>query len=129
MRAVLCVFLLSVSCGCASHIPGEKLGGDFTLGTQPVTEADSATAAVHQHLYFKGSDLGQVGYVSVSPSGDYAIFERNSDLFLIESSSGHLQPVTDGPFALPENVRWFEEKGYAELVYSGDRPSSRISLR
>ena len=100
----------------------EDLGGGFTLGKGPPESSG-------KHLYFKGNDLGQVGYVSVSPSGEYAIFERDRDIFLIKSSSGNLNPVTDGEFSAPKQVRWSEDQGYAVVEYSTDRPNSRIPLR
>ena len=109
---------------------GEDLGGDFTLGAAPgASDAESVTTSAGKHLYYKGNDLGQVGYVSVAPSGHFAIFERDREIFLIESGPGHLNPVTDETFTMPKNVRWFEDQGFAEVEYAGVRPSSRIPLR
>jgi hypothetical protein len=92
-------------------------------------DSGSDLRVVSDHLYLRHADLGQVGFVSISPSGERALFERNGDIYLIVARTGKLDPVTDGEFSMPEQVRWSEAEGFAEIDYQGGRPSSRIDLR
>ena len=121
---------LLVGVGCAARVKGEDLGGGFERVRKQVQSASEFEGTSHfEHLYYRGADLGKVGYVSVAPSGSYAIFERNGDIFLIVAATGKLKPVTDGEFAVPKNVRWYEAEQFAQIDYEADRPSSRVDLR
>ena len=65
----------------------------------------------------------------MAPSGNFAIFARNDDIFLIASANGNLRPVTDGDFEMPRDVEWHEDEGFARLEYRGGRPYGRIPLK
>ena len=107
--------------GCASRSKVTDLGGGFSLA-QP-------TSAPGDHLYFHGSDLCVVDFVSVAPTGNYAIFVRNRDIFLIASANGNLRPVTDGEFTIPHSVEWHEDENFARVDYGGGRPRSHVPLK
>lgn len=127
---VLVVALSLTSGGCAARLKGDNLGGGFSRVTKQVKEASEFEGISYfDHLYYHGADLGQVGYVSVAPSGRYAIFERSGDIFLIVSATGSLKSVTDGDFSIPRQVRWYESEGYAQVEYYDDHPISRIDLQ
>jgi hypothetical protein len=129
-RAFAVVLLLALAHGsCATRMKGEDLGGGFSRVPEQVAgAAGSDEPASFVRLHYRGADLGRVGFVSVAPSGDYALFERNGDLFLIASGTGNLRAVTDGEFSAPRDARWQEAEGFVEVDYHEDRPSSRIAL-
>jgi len=121
---------LVVSVGCAARISGESLGGSYTR-VREETQSSSASEDIRHadRLYFHGADLGEVGFVSVAPSGGYAIFERNGEIYLIVSATGNLTPVTDGEFSIPRTVQWHESEMFAEIEYYDAHLPSRIALR
>lgn len=125
LAVATCLLLVLVS--CATGPAGRDLGGGFVLVTKQATEpGDNASP---EHLYFRGSDLGRVDYASVSPSGEYALFARANEIFLIASATGNLKAVTDGGYSTPAQVSWHENEAYALVEYRDDRPSSRIDLK
>jgi len=126
--AVASIVSALVLCGCAPRAVRHDLGGGFERVTPPIGEGADLTGN-GDHLYFRGSDLGKVEFLSVSPSGSHAVFARKGELFLIASKDGNLKPVTDGEFAMPAEIHWSEDEGLAEVIYEGERPSSRITLR
>jgi len=129
--SVLCLTAAVLAQGaCAVRIAGEDLGGGFTRVVEPVETASSVEGRdAVEHLYFRRADLGPVEFVSVAPSGNYAIFVRGGNIFLIQSTTGKLGPVTEGGFSMPQSVRWNEAEEFAEIVYADGRPSSRVELK
>lgn len=62
----------------------------------------------HAYLRYRGKLLGEVGYVSISPSGKYALFESDGELMVFSSGPRRFVQVTDGAFSVPGSVEWDE---------------------
>jgi hypothetical protein len=120
--------LLLAATGCATHRAGEDPSGGFTR-VIVIGGPDSEGGAGVEHLFFRGADLGKTGFLSIAPFGQYAIFERNSDIFLIGSASSNLKRVTENKFSMPKQVHWNETGEFAEIEYVDAHPNSRIALK
>ncbi len=102
--------------GCvASRVAGDALGGGFTRTPEG-------------RLDHRGADLGAVDFVSVSPSGAQALFERDGKLLLFATGPGNLRDVTPDPWSPPVAARWDEAAGVVEVDLEDGRPALRLEL-
>ena len=79
-------------------------------------------------LRYRHQNLGEVGFVSVSPSGQWALYEQDGRIVLFSASSRASRDATDGTFEIPRVVRWDEHGGLAIVEYFENRVASRVPL-
>lgn len=127
---IFIVFLALVIQGCASNTKGLGHGYRLSYYTEDMSRASGAWegTAHYTALFYHSQRLGACGWVSIAPSGKFALFEANGKLFLFDASSSQTRDVTDGSFALPNIANWLEAESAVDVTYSGQRNSSRISL-
>jgi hypothetical protein len=74
--------------------------------------------AHYNDLYFHATRIGtEIGELSISPSGNFAFFEQDGKLMLFDRQSKKAIEVTDGEFAVPEDIKWNEVKHEVNVTY------------
>ena len=130
-RSVVCVLVLvlhvATFASCAAS--REKLGDGYTLVTKRVKSASTFERyAYRDYLRYRSRNLGEVGFVSLSPTGRFALFEQEGALKLFDASQGEVSDVAHGEFSVPKAVRWNEDAGAAAVVYLDDHGPTEVTL-
>ena len=116
--------------GHVLSVRSERLGHGFKLVRREVCNDPTFWEAIghFDFLFFKSRELGQVGQRSISPSGRYALFESAGKLLLFDAQDKSVCDVTDGEFALPELITWYEKRQVVTVTYYDSHSPSTIGL-
>src|SRR5262249_50110150 len=106
-RALTFVIVIGLA-GCAGVVR-EVYGNGFRRVAQMEKSAPDFESIRHYSvLKYRSRNLGEVGFVNVAPSGQWALYEQVGRLLLFSAESGQAVDVTDGEFAIPRHVKWKE---------------------
>jgi len=106
---------------------------DLGHGYKVVREKTRSHSSFERYAYYdvlryRHRSLGEIGEVSISPSGQYALFEQDGKLILFNSTAGSLTDVTDGPFTVPKRIEWKEPDGFVLITAAEGIEPRRIPL-
>ena len=118
------------------YIVGEsetRLSSDFkTVHRETCVEGGFESIYHSNHLFYKSRELARIGFLSISPSGRYALFESfegdTTRLRLFDTRRQTPLDVTDGEFAIPRTVNWDEQVDRAVVTYYESHDPSTIVL-
>ena len=123
---VLVLAVLFATCMTAKK---EDLGHGYRLVTKRVeSRSFHEKYAYLGFLEYRGQHLGEVGEVSISPSGRFALYEQDGKLLLFDAGNHSISDVTDGEFVVPDTITWREAEGFVIITYYDREQASRIDL-
>lgn len=120
------VLVLALSAGCARDI--ERLGNGYKLVRRAeIAPPDHWEGIAHyRHLVHRGRELGRVGFVSIAPTGRYALVEMGGRLLLHDARSRSLTDVTEGKFEIPSHAVWRD--GVVTVHFFGEAERAPIDI-
>jgi hypothetical protein len=120
------LLLISVACASAKRT---NMGYGFELVTRVDENAKVWEGYVyHQDLRYRGTSLGEVGFVSIAPSGRFALYEQEGQLLLFSTESGKIRIVPREESAMPRYADWLEDKGLVVVSYQAESEPTEILL-
>jgi hypothetical protein len=123
---VLLVFV-GVVTSCA--LKQEDLGhGYYTAIRRQQSSSAFERYSYEKLLYLGGRRLGPVGFVSISPSGRFALYEGDGRLLLFDKGTGKTSDVTAPPVSVPKYARWDEVGAVVTVEYFEDRKADQVHL-
>ncbi len=99
----------------------EKLGFGFRILTIAEPVAIELESVGHfEYLYYLDQRLCDLESCSVSPSGDYVIFQEGSSgcLFVYRRADGRRAKLTSRFIALSKGFEWHEDAGHVEVHFT-----------
>jgi hypothetical protein len=131
--ALAVLLLFSGACATASRV--EKTA-DLGFGFRRVTLAQRSQSPFEstghvESLYFRDRRLCQVGACSISPSGQYAIYQDASSgaLFLFNPADGEPIQLAQPFVALVDTFEWLEEARIVRVRFINARGFQTFTLR
>ena len=143
MKAIFCslVIMLFLPVGCAFNPVWEPLGRpgpaagavverdvDLGHGFRRVVLAEHISYGFEsighfEYIYYRDLRLGRVDDCSVSPSGNYAIYQEASEgnLFLFRCSDQRSKQLTRRFIELTDLFRWHEEARTVEVQFPSEK--------
>lgn len=106
---------------------------DLGSGYRKVRAIEKVSAASSEteqftYLYYKDKKLGQASKYSISPSGEYLIFQDSTtgDIFLFDSASGKLELQKITKIVPVRKFSWNERMEYVKVRFTGKVPSINL---
>ena len=81
-------------------------------------------------FYYKDKELSQFDSYSISPSGQYALFQDgpSGKVMLFKPSTGQVIEVTSKFIALVSGFKWDEPKKSATVLFDGGQQPIKVTL-
>lgn len=122
MKLLAATFLVLQLCACATLVPSEshpvvvegsqRLGFGFKSVSVAKLQKTGFEGVGHfQHFYYKDKKLCSLGEASISPSGNFAIYQDGPSgfLFLFRRSDQHITQLSTQFLGLIESFQWYED--------------------
>lgn len=141
MKLLAATFLVLQLCACATLVPNEshpiivegsqRLGFGFKSVSVAKLQTTGFEGIGHfQHFYYKDKKLCSLGEASISPSGNFAIYQDGPSgfLFLFRRSDQQITQLSTEFLGLIETFQWHEDAAKVVVKLSDGKGSPSYDL-